>query len=158
MNEHSLPDPTRARASLNAAENSRRAAVTATSRPAGVDLGFAVVSGAGIALAHLGHWPAALFVIAVGGAGVAIIQQRTTRRHGQVLDQRSVGARVWRFAIIYLVLFLLSMNDPPTAWQPWFAVGVGLLAAVGGFAWLRWDARYQGRRLASGDYDRYDLL
>jgi len=158
MNEQPLPDPAQARASLDEAAESRRAAVRATSRPAGIDLGLAVVSGAGITLGLLGQWPAALIVVAVGCAAVAILQRRIVRRRGQILDQRSLGARGWRFALVYLVLFLLTMIEPPIAWQPWFAIGVGLVAAGGGFAWMRWDARYQNRRLASGDYDRYDLL
>lgn len=158
MNERPLPDPTEARASLNRADESRRAAVSATSRPAVLDLGLALVSGAGVALTQLGQWPAALIIVALGCTTIAIVQRRIVRRRGQILDQKSLVARGWRFALMYLVLFVLIMIEPPTDWQPWFAIGVGLVAASGGFAWLRWDARYQGRRLASGDYDRYDLL
>lgn len=158
MNEQPLPDPTQARASLDEAEESRRAAVSATTRPAGIDLGLAVMSGAGIALGLLGQWLAALIILALGCTAVAILQRRILRRRGQILDQRSLGARGWRFALVYLVLFLLTMIEPPTDWQPWFAIGAGLVAATGGFAWLRWDAHYQNRRLANGDYDRYDLL
>jgi Flp pilus assembly protein TadB len=65
---------------------------------------------------------------------------------------------MWRFALLYLVLVLLAMIEPPAGWQPWFALSVGVVAGAGAFVWLRWENRYQLRRLANGDYDRYDLL
>lgn len=158
MTERRLPDPAQARASLDAIVESRRAAVRAARRPAGLDLALAVVVGAIATLGLLGQWVAVLVVVIVGLVPTVIVQHRVVRRRGQVLDQRALGARAWRFAAVYLVLALLTILDPPAAWQPWFAIGVGILAAAGGYAWLRWEARYQDRRLANGDYERYDLL
>ncbi len=158
MPEQSIPDPSQARASLKEADESRQAAVKAAGRPAGIDLGLAVVSGTGITLGLLGQWIAALLIVVVGCTAIAVLQRRIVRRRGQVIDQKALGARAWRFALIYAALLLLTMIEPPESWQPWFAIGIGLIAAAGGFAWLRWDAHYQNRRLANGDYDRYDLL
>lgn len=158
MDEQPHPSSAEARASLEQVAESRRAAVRATRRPVWMDLGLALVIGAGIALGLAGQGVAAIVVLAIGCTAVVLVQRLLVRRQGQVFDQRALGARMWRFALLYLVLFLLTMVRPPAGWQPWFAIGIGAVAAVGSFAWLRWEDRYQGRRLASGDYDRYDLL
>lgn len=158
MTGQPTPDPIEAQASLDQVDESRRAAVKAGRRPIGVDLAMAAVIGIGVGLGLAGQGAAALAILLAGGAAVALAQRRLTRRRGQVFDQRAIGARMWRFALLYLVLFLLTMIEPPTTWQPWFAIGIGMVAGVGAFAWLRWEDHYQSRRLASGDYDRYDLL
>jgi Flp pilus assembly protein TadB len=158
MGERPTLDPMEARASLDQVDESRRAAVKAGRRPVGIDLGMAAVVGFGVWLGLAGQGIAALAILLAGSAAVVILQRRLTRRRGQVFDQRAVGARMWRFALLYLVLVLLTMIEPPLGWQPWFAIGVGVVAGAGAFAWLRWENRYQLRRLADGDYDRYDLL
>ena len=158
MDEHRDPSPAEARASLEHVEESRQAAVKATRRSVWIDLGMALVIGTGIALGLAGQGIAAVVVFTVGCAAVVLAERALVRRQGRVFDQRALGARAWRFALLYLVLFLLTMVDPPADGQPWFAVGVGAVAGAGGFSWLRWEDRYQGQRLASGDYDRYDLL
>jgi len=158
MGEHPTLDPIEAQASLDQVDESRRAAVKAGRRPMGVDLGMAAVVGFSVWLGLAGQGIAALVILLAGSAAVVIVQRRLTRRRGQVFDQRAVGARMWRFALLYLVLVLLTMIEPPVGWQSWFAIGVGVVAGAGAFAWLRWENRYQLRRLANGDYDRYDLL
>lgn len=158
MDEHPTPDPIEAQASLDQVAESRRAAVKASKRPIGIDLGIAAVVGTSVGLGLAGQGIAALAILLAGCAGVVLVQRRLTRRRGQVFDQRALGARMWRFALLYLVLFLLTMIEPPTNWQPWFAIGIGIVAGAGAFVWLRWEDHYQNRRLANGDYDRYDLL
>lgn len=158
MDAQSQHDRADAQAGLDNAAESRAAAVRYTRRPAGIDLALAGTSGAGVALVLAGHWIVAMVVLALGCTAVVVVQRKLSRRRGQVLDQRALGARAWRFALVYLVLFVLTTIRPPSDWEPWFAIGAGLVTVAGGFAWLRWDDRYQGRRLARGDYDRYDLL
>ncbi len=52
----------------------------------------------------------------------------------------------------------MGQIEVPADWQPWSSLVMGLIAAVGGYTWLRWEDRYRIRRLAAGDYGRYDLL
>ena len=52
----------------------------------------------------------------------------------------------------------MTQVRPAEDWQPWFSIGAGVLVAGTGLAYLRLEQRYQARRLASGDYGRYDLL
>lgn len=156
MDEHTTPVD--AQASLDLVDESRRAAVRTARRPIRIDLGMAAVVGTGVGLVLAGQVIAASVVLVAGSAAVILAQRRLTRRRGQVFDQRAIGARMWRFAGLYLALFLLTMIDPPSSWQPWFAIGIGLVAGAGVFGWLRWEDRYQNRRLVNGDYDRYDLL
>lgn len=158
MTESQPPGREEAKASLNEADASRRAVVKATGRPVWVDLGIAVVAGAGFAMGLSGLWLAAFLVLGIGTAAILVVQRRFIRRRGRVLDERSVGARAWRFALGYLAFFLFTMFDPPAGWQPWFAIAAGGVVTAAGFAFLRWDARYQDRRLADGDYERHDLL
>lgn len=147
-----------ARAALEQATEARRAAAQATRRPAWTDLTLAIVGGATVALGLLGHRVGAVVVLVAGSAAFALLHHRVTRRRGQVIDLRAIASRSWRFAIGYGVLFLLTQFEPPAAWQPWYALGAGVAVATGGFAWLRWDDRYQAARLAAGDFDRYDLI
>ena len=78
---------------------------------------------------------------------------------------RFLRSASFRFALLFAgvfsasaVLFALVQFTPPEVWQPWYSLVVGLLAAVGSFAWLRWEDRYRIRRLTAGDYGPYDLL
>ncbi len=158
MTDRGVPDQAEARASLDQVAQSRRSAVRATRRPLWLDAALAAVLGVVVALGLVRQVVAAVVVLVIGCAVVLVAQRRVGRRKGQVVDQRAMGARTWRFAALYAVLFLLTMVEPPASWQPWFAIGGGVVAAVGGFAWLRWEDRYQARRLTAGDYGRYDLL
>ena len=151
-------DAAEAGAALELIADSRRASAQATRRRWWTDLGLAVSVGAAVTLGLLGYWLPALVVWLGGAVGFAIVQRRLARRRGQVVDQRALGSRAWRFALVYGVLFLLTQFQPPVAWLPWYAVGAGVVTAVAGFAWLRWEDRYQAGRLAAGDFDRYDLL
>ncbi|MFT4296626.1 MAG: hypothetical protein QM582_14565 [Micropruina sp.] len=158
MTDNGIPDPAEARASLDQVAQSRRAAVRVTRRPFWLDAALALVVGIGVTLGFGGQVIAALVVLVAGCAGVLVAERKVVRRQGQVFDRRALGARMWRFAVLYVALALLRMVEVPAAWQLWFAIAGGLFGAVGILAWLRWEDRYQGRRLAAGDYDRYDLL
>lgn len=152
------PDAAEASAALEQIADSRRASAQATRRLWWTDLGLAVTAGAAVTLALLGQWLPAVVVWLGGAVGFALVQRRLARRRGQVVDQRALGSRAWRFALVYGVLFVLTQFQPPVAWLPWYAVGAGVVTGVAGFAWLRWEDRYQAARLAAGDFDRYDLL
>lgn len=158
MDAPKYPTPEQARASLEQITASRTAAAQATRRPAWIDVGMSVTAGATFALGTAGYWVAAIVVLVVGSLVFAVALHRQARGRGQVLDQRAIGARAVRFALLYAVLFVLGQVEAPAHWQPWYSLGVGLIAAVGGYAWLRWEDRYRVRRLAAGDYGRHDLL
>ena len=158
MDVHKQPTPDEARASLEQITSSRKAAAEATRRPAWIDIGMSFAAGATIALGTAGYWVAAIVVLVVGSLAFATAMHRLARGRGQVLDQRAIGARAVRFGLLYTVLFVLGQIDAPADWQPAYSLGLGLIATVGGFAWLRWEDSYRVRRLAAGDYGRYDLL
>jgi len=99
---------------------------------------------------------AVLFTLVV--AGLILVQARSTRRRGRIFDERSVGASAKRYAVFYVPFAISSLVRPPDEWWPWYSIGVGLLIAGLGFAYLRLDERYQTRRLAQGDYGRHDLV
>lgn len=158
MDAQEQPTPEEARAILEQITASRTAAAEATRRPAWIDVGMSATAGATIALGTAGYWVPAIVVLVVGSLGYALAMYRQSRGRGQVLDQRAIGARAVRFALLYAVLFVMGQVEAPADWQPWTSLGMGLIAAVGGYAWLRWEDRYRVRRLAAGDYGRYDLL
>ncbi len=158
MDPNHYPTQDEAQASLDQIAESRRAAAIATRRPAWIDVALATTVGATIALGTAGHLAVAAVVLLVGALVVTVTQRRHARGRGQLFDQRAIGARALRFAMLYAVLFVLVQFTPPEAWQPWYSLGVGLLTAVGSFAWLRWEDRYRIRRLTAGDYGRHDLL
>lgn len=128
-----------------------------TRRPASLDLALALVFGVALALSNLGQGALALMVLVVGGLIVALLQRRVLRRLGRILDERAVGAHAWRYAVIFTVIVLLTMVQPAGNWRPWWALVVGLGAGTLTYAGLRWDARYQERRLADGDHGPFDL-
>ena len=138
MDAHEQPTPEEAQASLEQITASRTAAAQATRRPAWIDLGMSATAGATVALGTAGHRVAAITVLVVGSLVFAVALHLQARGRKQVLD--------------------LGQVEAPPDWQPWYSLGVGLIAAVGGYAWLRWEDRYRVRRLTAGDYDRYDLL
>lgn len=158
MDGHNLPTPDEARASLEQITASRTAAAEATQRPAWIDVGMSATAGATVTLGTAGYWAAAIVVLVVGSLVVALATHRQARGRGQVLDQRAIGARGLRFTLLYAVLFVMGQIEVPADWQPWSSLVMGLIAAVGGYTWLRWEDRYRIRRLAAGDYGRYDLL
>lgn len=153
-----LPDPDGARAALEEAADARRTAVDSTRRPAWIDAILALTMGMTIPLALLGQWVVAVIVLVVGSVAGVLADRKLTRRRGRILDARALGARTLPYALVYGAIFVLLQFRAPAAWQPWYALGVGLFAAIGVFAWLRWEERYQARRIAAGDYHRYDLL
>jgi len=158
MDPSHYPTQDEAQASLDQITESRQAAAIATRRPVWIDVALATTVGAALAFGTAGHLAVAAVVLLVGALVVTVAQRRQARGRGQLLDQRAIGARAARFALLYAVLFVLVQFTPPEVWQPWYSLGVGLLIAVGSFAWLRWEDRYRIRRLTAGDYGRYDLL
>ena len=158
MDPSHYPTQDEAQASLDQITESRHAAAIATRRPVWIDAALATTVGATLGLGTAGHLAVAAVVLVVGALLVTVTQRRHARGRGQLLDQRAIGARALRFALLYAVLFVLVQFTPSEAWQPWYSLGVGLLTAVGGFAWLRWEDRYRIRRLTAGDFGRYDLL
>ncbi|MGC4153269.1 MAG: hypothetical protein QM628_09335 [Propionicimonas sp.] len=161
MNATGQPDPDEARASLEQIAEAHRAAAEATRRPAWFHAIFAATTGIGVGVATL-HQPslqiAGVTIIVVGGALLAVVEHHLKRRRGRILDERSVRSQPLRFFIPWLVVFGLTLIRPEAGWQPWYAIAAGILVALAGFVYLRWDENYQTRRLAAGDYDRYDLI
>ncbi len=161
MDANQLPTPDEARARLDEVAATRRAAVETTRRPAWLDAAFASATGISLAVAAIGGWPAigaglALLLVVCGG--FVVLDRRWERRRGRILDERALGAHALKFFPMYFIVFTAGLIRPGDDWQPWYSIGVGVVAALAGFAWLRLDDRYQTRRLAAGDYDRYDLL
>lgn len=155
------PGPDEARASLEQIAEARRAAVEVTRQPAWFHAIFAATTGIGVGLATVHQPPfqiAGVAIIVIGGALLAVVEHHVKRRRGRILDERSVRSQPLRFFIPWLVVFGLTLVRPDTGWQPWYAIAAGVLVALAGFVYLRWDEDYQTRRLAAGDYDRYDLI
>ena len=161
MTENPLPSSEEARTSLDQVAASRRAAVAASRRPVRLDASFAAATGIALGVAAIGGWPAIgvgrALLLAAGGV-FAAIEHRRGRRRGRILDERALGAQVLRFFPLYFIWFVTGSFRPGDAWRPWYSIGVGIVVALTAFAFLRLDDRYQTRRLAAGDYDRYDLL
>ena len=126
-----------------------------------LDGSYATAAGIALGVAAFGGWPAIAtgmgFLLAVTVA-FAVLDRIFVRRRGKILDERAVGAHAARFFPMYFVVFAAGVFNPGPEWQPWYSIGVGIVVAVAGFAYLRLDDRYQTRRLAAGDYERYDLL
>lgn len=156
---HAAPTPTpeEARDSLDQVSASRHAAAQATRRPVWIDAGMSITIGAALALGPGGYPVAAIAVLVVGSLVFTIAQRRLSRSHGQLVDQKAVGARMLRFAILFVALFVL-LQFGPSNWQPWYSVILGAVAAIGSFAWLRWEDRYRAGRLGAGDYHHDDQL
>lgn len=157
MSQSQTPTPDEARASLDQIDATRRAAADATRRPVWIDVGLAVTVGLAFGLGAARQWLLALLILVAGSMLFTIAQRRRARGHGQILDQRAVWTRMLSFAVLYGVVFFAQLIGPAD-WQPWYSIGLGLLAAAGGFVWLRWEDHYRIKRLSAGDYDRYDLL
>ena len=152
------PDSSRGRRTPGEVANSGQPIPGEGGRPVVLDLGLALSAGTVFALGLSGQWLPALLVLAVSAIVTSLLGWCFVRQRRRVLDQRTLGAGWWRFALVYLGIVLLALFEPPADWQPWFAILSGLVVAVLGFAWLRWESRYQERRLSTGDYHRLDLL
>ena len=153
--------PDEARDSLERISAARRAAAELTRRPAWFHAVFATITGVGVGLTTLTGQPfqlSGIAIVVVGALLMAVVERGLTRRRGRILDERSVRSQPLRFFVPYLVVFGAILFRPETDWQPWYAIVAGALVALAGFAYLRWDERYQTRRLAAGDYDPYDLI
>ncbi|WP_040161451.1 hypothetical protein [Nigerium massiliense] len=151
-------DPNEAKRALDEVADARASVVARTRQPAWVLALFSALFGAGWAAANLGHVGVGLGLIAVALALYWFVSTRVDRRRGTISDARALGANAWRFMIINALILLGSQFQPPPAWQPWFTITMAVMVSVAGFVYLRWEARYQERRIAAGDYDRYGLL
>jgi hypothetical protein len=155
------PSPDEARALLSDAVKASGAVVEATQRPAWIDAVMASVVGiaCGLAVRHSpGELIAAAVILTLMVSAVIVVEMRSVRRRGRILDERSLGAHALYYAAFYLPLTILSALRAPDDWWPWYSIGVGLIIACLGFAYLRLGERYQSRRLAKGDYGRHDLV
>lgn len=130
----------------------------AARRPAWIDAGIAAASGATVALGTSGRLALGFLILVVGTVVVAVLLHRIMPRPPRVLDGRAVAANMGALLLFNALLFVLGQLEPRASWLPWFPLGAGLLAGVGGYAYLRWENRYQVRRLAAGDHNRYDLM
>lgn len=161
MDAHRLPTPEEARTSLNQVLASRRAALQVTRRPAWLVAALAASVGVFVGLLTLGDETAKLVgqvILFVGLVGAPLAEHRLSRRRGQIFDNRFVGAAALRFIPGWILLGWLATREPPTAWQPWYAMGLGLLTAASAYLLYRWADNYQIRRLAADDYERANLL
>lgn len=156
--ESTQPD---AAASLAQIADAQLALVEATGRPVGLDAALALVMGAIIALLSVRTAPANFTAIAVGVVGlisIGVVEGRLVRRQGRILDLRSLNAQTWSILAVVGLAPVFSLFDPGDSWQPWYSIGVGVLIAGSAFGGLRRMELYQRRRLAKGDYHRYDLI
>ncbi|WP_147243126.1 hypothetical protein [Acidipropionibacterium virtanenii] len=161
MPDSQRPGPDEARTTLNRTGQLPRETAEPASRPVWVDGLFTLIIGAGVGIAtsdQPGLRLAGLVVVAVGCVMMGVASRHLGGRHGRVLDQRSIGSGFLRFIPMWAVVFGLVIVRPDADWQPWYAIGTGLVVAVVGFGYLRWDERYQMRRLAADDYDRNDVV
>ncbi len=161
MSTNRIPSPDEARASLDDIAASRSAAVNMTRRPAWLDGVLAAGTGMALGIIAIGGWAAiagGIVVLLVVGVVHVVLERRLVRHRGRILDGRAIGAQAATFLPMYVVVFATSLFRPDDDWQPWYSIGIGLIVALAGFAYLRVSDRYQARRLAAGDYGRYDLL
>lgn len=161
MDANQLPNPDEARASLAEVAQTRRAAVSATQNPVWPEVVRAVVVGVYIGLLTLGNPTAKLVgvtIFVIGIFGLSLVQQRLAKRHGQLVDNRFIGAAAVRAIPVLIVLGFLAIREPPSDIQPWYSIGLGLATGLAAYAYMRWSNHYQARRLAANDYDRANLL
>ncbi len=152
------PTPEEARASLDEAAESRRAAAEASRPPLWMHVTLAVVLGVAVGLMAVQLRIGALILLCVGMIPLLVLERRLTRSRGRIADGRAFGAGFLRFGLVYALIFLVAQFEPDPAWQPWYAIGAAVLTGVCSFVYVRWDERYQARRRAAGDYGRYELL
>lgn len=152
--------PHEARASLDAVDETRNAVVAATRKPAWPAAGFAIAVGLYVGLLSYGNSIAKtvggiLFFAAL--IGFTLAEARLARAHGEIFDNRFAGAVALRFIPGWIVFGVLA-TFTPLNWQPWYAIGLGLLAAGCTYVLYRWADNYRAKRLAAGDYNRSDLM
>lgn len=149
-----------AEADLARVAAARVAVVTATRRPAWLDAIIAVGIGglAGLFTTRTA-WGmgagAALFVLGV--AAVLWLGRPYVRRRGRVVDGRAIGTQSVVNAIT-IGLFSAATALAPRPGEAWYSIVTGLGLTLVTFVLIRWEDGYQARRLAAGDYHRYDLL
>lgn len=151
-----------AQASLDAVAQSRDKAVKVKARPVWLDASFCVGVGIVMVVGNTGpklpSVPIALGCLTLIAIVYALASRRWVRRKGRIVDERSVGKNMLMFLMAYAPIVLSGMFRPDEGWPLPVSIGVAVFIAIGGFAYLRLDERYQARRLAAGDYDPYDLV
>lgn len=157
------PSPDEARASLDEVADSRRMAIAVTRRPGWLDAVTAVGQGVGIGVAAIGGWPAVLAglaLLAIVALASGIVGRRYQRRGKRIFDDRTLGVHLAGYLPlnIIVVIGVAGYFRPGDGWQPWYSIGIGALVALAGFVLMRLEDRHQARRLAAGDYTRYDVL
>ena len=153
--------PDDASALLSDAAAARGAIIGITGRPAWKDALLSVPTGVACGVAagrSTMELAAAAVILTLTMAAMIVVEVRSVRRRGRILDERALGAHAARYAVFYLPLSILGLVRAPDDWWPWYAIAVGVLVAGLGFAYLRLDERYQARRLATGDYGRHDIV
>lgn len=148
-----------AAADLASVESARRTAVERTRRPSWLLIAFALLMGCAFSFALLRTplgWAvgAALFVVSM--VAFVLLDARLMRRRGRLLNLG--GPNALRFLLLYGAMFVLGQIQPPAGWQPWFAVGAGLLVAGMVYVNIHWHEAANARRLAEGDFERGDLM
>lgn len=143
------------RSEIEDLDRSRANAVRASARPAWVDAVMAVLLGVACAIA-LTRQPLLIAGALVLLAVTWVLSWRFTRRKGRLTDDRAVTTHFARYLLLMLPVFVVPVVIAPDA-PIWVLVAAGAVVAVGVFAYLRLDERYQVKRLASGDYGPYDL-
>ncbi len=144
---------------LRAIESARQAAVDSTRRPEWLNVLFALTVGVAFGFAVLRTptgWIVAAVVFVVGLVGFLVIDTHVKRRTGGLLNVS--GRSALRFFLMYAIIFVLGQIQPPISWQPWFAIVAGLLVAIAGYIYLRWDAADTAKKLATGDFESSDLM
>ena len=144
---------------LAAIESAQQSAVDSTRRPEWVNALFALTVGVAFGCAMLrtpASWITAVIIFILGMTGFLIIDARLKRRRGRLLNLD--GRSALRFFLVYGIIFVIGQVQPPDAWQPLFAVAAGAVVTGVSYLYLHWDDDATARKLASGDFDRSDLM
>ncbi|HRA07300.1 MAG TPA: hypothetical protein PKV13_11880 [Propionicimonas sp.] len=144
---------------LISASEARAQVLGALARPLWADAALSALVGAAYVLMLYRLWWALLASVVLVAIATALGMPRTrgSRVH-QVADDRAVLAQSKWMILAFVPVPVISLlrTDEPSPW--WLALAVGALAAAVTLISQRFIQRYQLRRLASGDYGRYDLL
>ncbi|MFT3945318.1 MAG: hypothetical protein QM705_16055 [Ancrocorticia sp.] len=150
-------------AALSEIENIRRTTAQVTMRSVWVDTILAAGGVAGFfcftyrtsTLLTVGFF---LFIISAITA--AVVGHRGRRRQATpIFQDTSFRTSAWKILIYVAIWSSLSLvTNFSEHWQLWQRVPTSILFGVAIFGYLRWDARREARQLASGAYDRSDLL
>lgn len=114
----------------------------------------ALIAMAFAGIAYLTWWGFAAAAVLLALA--LILEFRTKRRTKMISDGRAVGFGMGVFLLLTLPLGLLSQPLRDGSW--WLPLAYGSLWGVLYVVNQYLVDRYQGRRLKTGDYGKYDLI